>query len=278
MAKRAFFFTRNDAGGYNPALLSIKSVARDGQGKGSIVVTLQDGKTMILATEFDPGQVLAGATFYATIEPGNRSVLIPYKHIFAAPAYAAVAGEGAEDLRAQVKGRITQLRDLLRNLKANAVPSPQLLSTARETLQMLFPPTSSDAVPVVPVRRVHFARDKERRHKPRPWVAELRAPDASDSASVAIDAFRDTGAETNCINDVLARQLKLPEVGLVDITGITSVPQRMPRVKVHVTLPKFGIAEEVEAAIVPDLVARCGRAFLIGDQLSEQAEEAMGVL
>ncbi len=277
MAIKIMLYVRNEAGGYDPVQLSAKSITRDGQGTGTIIATLSDGRIVTIATEYDPGQVVAGATIYATLEPGNRSILIPYKHVYAAPAQAAIAGEGAKELQDQVKGRIGQLRELLRMLKASPVPSPQLLSSAKGTIQMLFPSTMAGAVLVVPVCRVHFAQSNQGRHKSRPWRAELRAPDASVPSKI-IDAFRDTGAEINCINDLLVRQLKLPEVGLVDITGITSVPQRLPRVKVYVTLPKYGIAEEVEAAVVPDLVARCGREFLIGDQLSEKAEEAMGVL
>ncbi len=277
MAIKAFFFNRNANGRYDPVLLIVKSITRDGQGTGTVVVILPNGQIVTLHTQYDPGQIVAGATFYATIEPGNRSILIPYKQVYVSPAHAAIASEGAKDLQEQVKDRIVQLHDLLRMLKASPVPSPQLLASAKGMIQMLFPFTAGVRISVVPVRRVQFAQSNQGKHKSRPWRAELRAPE-TDSSSKVVDAFRDTGAEINCIADLLARQLKLPEIGLVDITGITSVPQRMPRVKVHVTLPKYGIAEEVEAAIVPDLVARCGREFLIGDQLSEKAEESMGVL
>lgn len=187
-----------------------------------------------------------------------------------------LAQEGAEDLRAQVSHRVSKLRELLRSLRAAPVPSSQLLASAKDTLQTLFSP-APPAAGVVTLKRVNFAQVGEKRRKNRAWRVELRPPGEVAGHPVSIDAFRDTGAEINCISDRIAQQLQLKEVGLVDITGITSTPLRTSRVRLHVTLPRFGVADEVEAAVLPDLIDRCGREFLVGDELSERAEEAMGV-
>ncbi len=278
MTIKVSFFIRNAAGGHDPVVLAVTSVKRDGRGAGTIDAVLSSGEKVTLHAEYDPGKVAAGETFYATIEPGNRSTLIPWRQARADPTFAALAQEGGADLRAQVQGRIDQWRELLGKLKAAPVPSPQLLATAKNTVQLLCPAPGTAAVATIPARRVNFAQASKKKHKSRPWKAELRVPGNLDAAPFILDAFRDTGAEINCIEDAAARRLKLPEIGLVDISGITSTPQRMPRVKVHVTLPKYGIAREDEAAVIPDLVARCGREFLIGDELSDAAEEAMGVM
>jgi hypothetical protein len=276
MTRDIFLFTQDTSNHYVPVVLRVRSVSRDGAGRGVVGITLSNGSKMALEAEFDPGKIITGATFYATVEAGNRLVPIPWKQAHVEPAFTVLAQEGAEDLRAQVSRRVSKLRELLRSLRAAPVPSSQLLASAKDTLQTLFSP-ALPAVGVVTLKRVNFAQAGEKRRKNRAWRVDLRPPGEVTGHPMSIDAFRDTGAEINCISDRIARQLQLKEVGLVDITGITSTPLRTSRVRLHVTLPRFGVADEVEAAVLPDLVDRCGREFLVGDELSERAEAAMGV-
>ena len=279
MTTNGYFFSRDAAGSYRPVELQVRSVTRDGQGNGSVEVTLSTGDKVSLHAELDPGQWIAGATFYATVEPGNRLAPIPWRQVYAEPAHAAVAQDGVDAMRAGVTARVTQMRDLLRTLKAAPVPSPQLLATAKKTLQDLFAPAATGSG--VPTKTVNLAagvqNKRRKRGTNRIWRVELRPAGNLAVAPLAVDAFRDTGADINCISDRAARRLQLPEVGIVDISGITSHPQRLSKILVHVTLPKYGIAREVEAAVIPDLKDRCGQEFLISNELNEAVEETLGV-
>ena len=281
MTTNGYFFTRDEAGSYHPVQLQVRSVTRDGQGSGSVEVTLSTGEKVSLHAEFDPGLVIAGATFYATIEPGNRLVEIPWHPAPATPEHTARVQEVADALRLEITSRVTRLRGLLSTLQAAPLPSAELLDGARDTIRALFSQTASTGYNVAPVpvmrAKVCLSGARPRGNRDRSWQVELRPADNVTGKPVKIAGFRDTGADIPCISANKASELGLQEVGLVDISGITATPERLSRVRLHVTLPRFGVAEVVDAAVVPDLVRRCGKDFLIDDHLSALAEENMGV-
>ncbi|OLS14859.1 MAG: hypothetical protein RBG13Loki_1541, partial [Promethearchaeota archaeon CR_4] len=88
MTNIIYCFTRDAAGDYTPVKLEVLKVTRDESGKGTVDVKLSYGEQVSLTTEFDPGQLIAGATFYATIETGNRLVEVPWRQVYAQPAYS----------------------------------------------------------------------------------------------------------------------------------------------------------------------------------------------